>query len=400
MLYITHIDNLISILKEGILCHSLVDKKNLQCKTIYNQDVVNRRKNILVDGERSLWNFANLYFNPRNPMLYSLVKRPGFASIEYVKQYVIIAVKPSILQNNDVYVSDGNSAHSLTEFYPISGRTKEDSKRIFQIAEKINTIEWWDETKGTKREVMAECLVPEKIPPSYFQTLHVPNQDAAQHVEKLQQENGIHPILPASPTPSKFFRPTEIIPVNPSSKDNLFLAKGDMFFTERQTLTISVNCVGVMGKGLASKSKYRFPDVYVEYQDLCKKKKLALGRPYLYRRGTSVFDEMKDTSFNINDSSNSGTCFLLFPTKYHWREKSRIDKIEKGLQWLVSNYKKVGIESLAIPALGCGLGGLKWQEVGPTMCKYLASMNINTTIYLPTNKKIDSKYLSPKFLLP
>jgi O-acetyl-ADP-ribose deacetylase (regulator of RNase III) len=97
---------------------------------------------------------------------------------------------------------------------------------------------------------------------------------------------------------------------------------------------------------------------------------------------------------------NGETWFLLFPTKRNWREDADISGIETGLQWIVANYKNEGIKSLALPALGCGLGNLEWKQVGPLMCKYLSLLDIPVFIYLPTEKKIPEEFLNPRFLLP
>lgn len=161
---------------------------------------------------------------------------------------------------------------------------------------------------------------------------------------------------------------------------------------------MSVNCVGVMGKGLASRAKYQFPDVYVYYQDLCRKRILQMGKPRIYKRESSFDYELADEPSTLS-GANSETQFLLFPTKQDWRERADIDGIEKGLQWLRDNYKNEGVKSLAIPALGCGLGRLDWRDVGPLMCKYLSSLDIPVWIYLPAERKISEEFLSKEFLL-
>jgi hypothetical protein len=165
-----------------------------------------------------------------------------------------------------------------------------------------------------------------------------------------------------------------------------------------QTLTISVNCVGVMGKGLASRAKYQFPDVYVYYQDLCRDQTLKMGRPFLYKRESSLEQELAEEP-SLDRNGNLETWFLLFPTKNHWREQSDIAGIEKGLGWLVENTARLEIKSLAVPALGCGLGGLEWEQVGPLMCRYLARLGISVEIYLPAEKKILPTSLTKQFLL-
>jgi O-acetyl-ADP-ribose deacetylase (regulator of RNase III) len=179
---------------------------------------------------------------------------------------------------------------------------------------------------------------------------------------------------------------------------NLSLVDGDMFFSKLQTLTISVNCVGIMGKGLALRAKYQFPDVYVAYQDLCRARKLKMGTPCLIRREVSLDYELADEPSTLSNS-NLEKWFLLFPTKNHWREKSDITGIEQGLQWIRDNYQSQGMKSLAVPALGCGLGQLEWRDVGPLLCKYLSALDIQVAIYLPREQKIPEELLSKDFLL-
>jgi hypothetical protein len=123
-----------------------------------------------------------------------------------------------------------------------------------------------------------------------------------------------------------------------------------------------------------------------------------MGSPYIYKRESSFYHQLADESSH-SPNNNSETWFLLFPTKNHWRDKADLPGIEKGLQWLQSNYQKEGIKSLAMPALGCGLGKLDWKEVGPLLCKYLVNFNIPVVIYLPAEKKIPAEFLTPKFLL-
>ena len=175
-----------------------------------------------------------------------------------------------------------------------------------------------------------------------------------------------------------------------------------MFFSRAKILTISVNTVGVMGKGLASRAKYQFPDVYVEYQNLCRNKRLVMGKPCLIKREESVSNILSYDPNSLEENRNDDKWFLLFPTKTHWRYNSDLQGIEEGLKYLVKLSKKENLESIALPALGCGLGNLSWQEVGPLMCKYINQMeNIQyASIYLPMkNNNIEGVYKTKEFLL-
>lgn len=180
--------------------------------------------------------------------------------------------------------------------------------------------------------------------------------------------------------------------------DNLSLVDGDLFFSRLQTLTIPVNLSGVMGKGLALHAKRKFLDVYVAYQDACRSKRITATKPYLYKREGSLDEELADFGADLA-TPNAVKWFLLFATKRKWRENSRLEDLEGGLDWVQRNFQTQHIKSLAMPALGCGLGGLDWKDVGPLMCKYLHGIGIPVAIYLPRERTIPREYLTEPHLL-
>ncbi|MBN2381054.1 DUF4433 domain-containing protein [candidate division WOR-3 bacterium] len=377
--YITHINNLPSIFEKGILSHTKLEEEGIPTTRIYDADIVSRRRHILTPDGKSLWNYANLYFEPRNPMLYRVL------SNKTANEIIIIAVKPTILSRKDIFITTGNAAHSSSEIFPAT----EKGRIIPQIRKNID-IDWWTDTDGSKRTIMAECLVPVMVESEMIQTVYVASHEVKSKVREILQKSEI----PIVSDPKMFFQPSKEIILTPY----LSVLEGDMFFSRMQTLTVSVNCVGVMGKGLASRAKYQFPDVYVRYQDLCKGKKLKMGKPYLYKRELS-FDYILAEEPATLTNANLETWFLLFPTKDHWREDSDIKGIEVGLKWVVENYKKEGIESLAVPSLGCGLGKLQWRDVGPLLCRYFSKLSIRVRVYLPAEKEIPEEQLTRDFLL-
>jgi uncharacterized protein YwgA/O-acetyl-ADP-ribose deacetylase (regulator of RNase III) len=152
---------------------------------------------------------------------------------------------------------------------------------------------------------------------------------------------------------------------------------GDLFGSSAQTLVNTVNCVGVMGKGIALEFKTRFPDMYRDYEDLCRRGEMRLGRPHLYRHLTQPW-------------------VLLFPTKDHWRSVARLDDIVRGLECLKSHYREWGITSLAVPPLGCGQGKLDWHIVGPTLYRHLQGLDIPVELYAPYGTP--AAELTPEFL--
>lgn len=142
------------------------------------------------------------------------------------------------------------------------------------------------------------------------------------------------------------------------------ILKGDILNSKAQTLVNTVNCVGIMGKGIALEFKKQFPDMYKDYIKRCKAGEVKLGKPYLFRRLI-------------------GPWILNFPTKDHWRSVTRLDDIVRGMRYIISHYKEWGITSLAVPPLGCGEGQLEWRIVGPTMYRYLKQLDIPVELYAP-----------------
>lgn len=377
--YITHIENLPSILSKGILSHKKVEELKVSYTPIYDTSIISRRKDKSTSDRNSLWEYANLYFQPRNPMMYRVVHEKDRRNI------AVVGVKPGVLQASGGLITDGNAANDPTQFFSIN-----QGLDVLQQQWKIIQNDWWNDLDGSKRKIMAECLIPEQINPELVHSIFVTDHTTKERVEKIIGSMG----MPVIPEPHMFFQPKFATRIG----NNISLIDGDMFFSNMQTLTISVNLQGVMGKGLASRAKYQFPDVYVVYQDACRSKQLTASQPYLYRREASLEQELADLTFPL-ETPNSVKWFLFFATKRKWRENSRLEDIESGLDWIRKNCHEVGIQSLAMPALGCGLGNLNWSDVGPVMCSYLHDIGIPVAIYLPREHQIDFNYLTDESLL-
>lgn len=129
---------------------------------------------------------------------------------------------------------------------------------------------------------------------------------------------------------------------------------GDIFKQDAEALVNTVNCVGFMGRGVALQFKKAFPENFKAYAALCKRGEMRPGHVFVFATG------MLAPKYIIN-----------FPTKRHWRGKSRMEDIEAGLVSLVQELRVRGISSVAIPALGSGLGGLPWGEVRTRLEKAL-----------------------------
>lgn len=122
---------------------------------------------------------------------------------------------------------------------------------------------------------------------------------------------------------------------------------GDILRADAQAIVNTVNCVGVMGRGIALQFKKAWPDNFKVYAEACKNKQIQPGKMF-------VFDTQRLTNPHY---------IINFPTKRHWRDASRMEDIESGLEALIETIRENQIQSIAIPPLGCGLGGLDWEQV-------------------------------------
>lgn len=146
-------------------------------------------------------------------------------------------------------------------------------------------------------------------------------------------------------------------------------AAGDILTADAEALVNTVNCVGIMGRGIALQFRNAFPDNFKAYEAVCKRGDLHPGLMFVFDTGC-----LTNPRYIIN-----------FPTKRHWKGKSRLDDIESGLQALVTEVRRLGIRSIAIPPLGCGQGGLDWTEVRPRIEQALAAVpDVRVLLFSPT----------------
>lgn len=142
----------------------------------------------------------------------------------------------------------------------------------------------------------------------------------------------------------------------------LIYSRDSIFNQNVQTIVNTVNCVGVMGAGIALECRLRYPEMFEDYIYRCQRKEVGIGKPYLY--------------------PYENLWILNFPTKLHWINKSKLEWIEEGLKYFRDNYKSGGIKSIAFPKLGCDRGGLDWEEVNNLMREYLENLDIDVYICL------------------
>lgn len=141
--------------------------------------------------------------------------------------------------------------------------------------------------------------------------------------------------------------------------------KGSIFDSNMHALVCPTNTVGTLGKGLALEFKRNYPSLNVPYQTACHSGMFEVYGMY------------------VHEVPDSDRIIVCLPTKQHWRNPSKLEYVEQALFSLYRDYERRGIQSIAVPALGCGLGGLSWEDVYELIYKYLDPIDIPVEIYLP-----------------
>jgi O-acetyl-ADP-ribose deacetylase (regulator of RNase III) len=143
---------------------------------------------------------------------------------------------------------------------------------------------------------------------------------------------------------------------------------GNLLEADAEALVNTVNCVGVMGKGIALQFKQAFPENFKAYARAVERGEVQLGRMFIFETGA-----LERARYIVN-----------FPTKQDWRSKSRIEDIRSGVESLVSELRRLGIRSIAVPPLGCGNGGLSWTDVRPLIeLAFASAPDIDALLFEP-----------------
>ena len=157
--------------------------------------------------------------------------------------------------------------------------------------------------------------------------------------------------------------------------------KGNILRADTEAIVNTVNCVGFMGRGIAAQFKREYPANFKAYETACRRKEVVPGRMFMFETG-----QLTNPRFIVN-----------FPTKRHWRGKSQIGDIESGLVALVEEVKQRGIKSIAIPPLGCGLGGLDWKNVRPLIERAFEALpDVRSVIFEPNDEGPGDKMAKTK----
>jgi O-acetyl-ADP-ribose deacetylase (regulator of RNase III) len=137
------------------------------------------------------------------------------------------------------------------------------------------------------------------------------------------------------------------------------IVDGDLLEAKVEALVNAVNVMGVMGVGIALQFREKYPGMFKAYARACKSGEVVIGKMHV---------------FDLGDSGGDPRWIINFPTKQHWREPSQLSYVTEGLTDLIYQVRRLKIRSIAIPPLGCGLGGLQWTEVRPLIEEAFAEL--------------------------
>ena len=159
------------------------------------------------------------------------------------------------------------------------------------------------------------------------------------------------------------------------------LVKGNLLEADVEAVVNTVNTEGIMGKGIALQFRKAYPDNYEAYRRACEAGEVKPGKMFIYDQHS-----LTNPRYIIN-----------FPTKRHWRSKSRMADIETGLAALVGEVRRLGIRAIAVPPLGCGLGGLPWPEVRQRMrVAFEQAPEVRWLVYEPTGAPAEIRNSTPR----
>lgn len=357
--HITHVDNLASIVADrGLWSDAAMVARGGPAATIGMSGIKQRRLGLPEGGHAGLMVGACVpfYLCPRSVMLYVLHRgnhpdatyKGGQAPIVHLEARVADIVAWVNGQGLRWAFSLSNASAAYTQFRTDVGHLNELHWNAIQ------SNDWRD--PDVKEGKQAEFLVERFFPLSLVRRVGVLSMGVRHQVQSALATSAHRPRVDV--LPAWYYEEASMI----------HFLQGDILRANAQALVNTVNCVGFMGRGIALQFRRAFPDNFKVYERACKHGEVEPGRMLIHATG-----QLTGAKYIVN-----------FPTKRHWRGKSRIEDIDAGLVALVADVERLGIRSIAIPPLGCGLGGLDWSEVRPRIERAFAPLSaVEVLIYEP-----------------
>lgn len=203
--YITHTDNLPAILTTGIFSHDRIKADGVPYTPIYDVNIVNRRRNKYTPAGKSLWHYANLFFQPRNAMLDRLVNPKYPQNYRTKRNLAVLGVANTVLQEQGVFITDGIAADKHTRFYSLSAG-------LGILHANLNILQsslWisWTNDPELRRKLMAECLVPNQVNPEHIRQFIVADRSVANSLQIRLSSSNIQKLVVATDIKSNIFTP-------------------------------------------------------------------------------------------------------------------------------------------------------------------------------------------------
>lgn len=198
--YITHVDNIPSILGRGILSHEKIKAAGISYTSIYDSSIVERRRHKFTPEGRSLWHYVNLFFQPRNPMLFRVINQTGKQNL------AVLGVESSVLEKQGIFITDSIAARESTQIHP-QPRGLEILREQQEIIQSRSWISW-NHCEELERKLMAECLVPNQVEPEYIQRFIVVDRNVAASLEARLSTSDTKKLVVADNESSNIFTPS------------------------------------------------------------------------------------------------------------------------------------------------------------------------------------------------
>jgi len=197
--YITHIDNLPSILSRGILSHARIRAEGVQNTTIYLKHLISKRGERYTFDDKNLWHYANLFFQPRNPMLYYVIRKEGKPNL------TVLRVSNTVLQRQGIFITDGIASNQQTRIY-----SRSEGLEVLETQQEMFLSDlWtsWNHSAKIRRQLMAECLVPNEVEPKDIQRFIVADHNVKNSLRTRLSSTNMQKLVVATDIDSNIFTP-------------------------------------------------------------------------------------------------------------------------------------------------------------------------------------------------
>lgn len=344
--HITHVDNLPSIVAMGALLSDAARRRGaFPNQNIGHLHIKERRmrRAVPVAAKGVLGDYVPFYFCARSVMLCAIHnKHADYAGGQTRIVHLVSTVSRAVTNGRPWAFTDRHAELAYARFF-------DDLAELGQVRWDAMHQHYWT---AVKEERQAEFLVHQQFDWADFSEIVVPTPELA-----AECRGRCHAAFDCQPRLVLL----TAVPIE--------IGRGNLLTADVDALVNTVNTTGVMGKGLALQFKRAFPEVFRDYERACRAGEVEIGRMHVVERLASP------------------RLIVNFPTKKHWRGASKLAYVEAGLEDLIRVLRERAVTSVAVPPLGCGLGGLQWSDVEPRIRAAFAQLpDARVLLYPPGDK--------------